>query len=470
MKKHLIIIACLLSAYSMNAQTHSDIFNKPLYEVLSEIQTKYNVTINYSPNRIKDGTVTNAVWKMHLTDVEATLTNILYPLDLRFRKDGEKTYSIVSFQHHQKPEAEGAANLKAMLALYPTLGQWEARKTAVRENILQQIGLSPFPQKNPLNPRIVNKRSYDGYTVENVALEVLPGVYLAGSLYKPAKKGKYPAMLCPHGHFYNQDVNLRNRYRPDHQYRCAMLARMGVIAFSYDMFAWNEGEIQVPAVHHGTSLALTMQTWNSIRVIDFLTSLADVDASRVGITGASGGGTQTFLAAALDPRITLSVPAVMVSSHFYGGCPCESGLPIHHLSNAMSTNNVEIAALFAPKPQLLISIGTDWSCNTPTVEHPYLQAVYSLYGKKDAVENVHFAEERHDYGPSKRNALYHFVAKHFNLDIKKIQNKEGKIDESKVTIEPGEKLFAFGVEQKLPENAVRGADAVRKALRDAQTK
>lgn len=468
MKKYFILVACLLLTYHLHSQTPGEVYDKPLNEVLNDIQAKYDVTIQYSNDRVKDKMVTKAVWRMSLSDVESTLTNILYPFDLRFRKDGEKSYSIIPFDYWVKPETEGAANLKALLGLYPALAQWEARKAAVRENILQQIGLSPLPKKTPLNPKIVNKRSYDGYTVENVSLEVLPGVYVCGSLYKPAKKGKYPAMLCPHGHFDSQNVNERGRYRPEHQYRCAMLARMGVIAFSYDMFAWNEGSLQVPREEHRTGLALTMQTWNSIRVVDFLSSLSDVDATRIGITGASGGGTQTFLAAALDGRIALSVPTVMVSCHFFGGCPCESGLPIHHLNNAMSTNNAEIAALFAPLPQLITSDGADWTSNSPTVEFPYLQAVYSLYGKKDAVENAHFADEVHDYGPSKRYAMYRFVAKHFHLDMTKIQDKTGNFDESKVTIEPAEKMFAFGIQQQLPANAVLGADAVRKALLDMQ--
>lgn len=468
MKKYLILIVCLFLMYDLNAQTASEIYDKPLGEVLNDIQAKYKVTIRCSNDRVKDIIVTNAVWRMHLLDVEATLTNILYPFDLRFRKEGEKTYNVVPIDFRMKPEAEGAADLRAMLDHYPTLQQWETRKIVVREHILREIGLSPFPQKNPLNPKIVNKRKYDGYTVENVSLEVLPGVYLCGSLYKPAKKGKNPAMLCPHGHFESENVNERGRYRPEHQYRCAMLARMGVVAFSYDMFAWNEGALQVPKEAHSTGLALTMQTWNSIRVIDFLCSLSDVDATKIGITGASGGGTQSFLAAALDQRITLSIPAVMVSSHFYGGCPCESGLPIHHLNSAMSTNNVEIAAMFAPKPQLIISIGNDWSHNNPKVELPFLQSVYSFYNKKDAVENAHFADENHDYGPSKRYAMYRFVAKHFNLDVKKVQDQAGKFDESKVILETAEKMFAFGIQQKIPGNAVLGADGVRKALHGMQ--
>lgn len=230
----------------------------------------------------------------------------------------------------------------------------------------------------------------------------------------------------PHGHFDSPNVNESGRYRREVQYRCAMLARMGAIAFNYDMFAWNENSLQVPKEEHYTALALIMQIWNSIRVIDFLSSLSDVDTIRIGITGASGGGTQSFFAAALDHRIALSVPAVIVASHTYGACPCEIGSPIHHLDNALATNNVEFSALFAPKPQLVISVGKDMTCNTPTVEFPYLQKVYSLYGEKDAIENTHFADEVHDYGPSKRYAMYQFVAKHFNLDIKKYRINQVK--------------------------------------------
>ena len=194
----------------------------------------------------------------------------------------------------------------------------------------------------------------------------------------------------------------------------------------------------------------------------------DVDAARIGITGASGGGTQSFYTAAFDPRVALSASAVIAACHTYGACPCEIGFPIHFLENTLATNNVEIPALFSPKPQLIISVGKDMTLNTPNVEFPYLQAVYSLYGKKENVENAHFADEGHDYGPSKRHALYHFVAKHFNLDIKKIQDKAGNFDESKVTIEPAEKMFAFGAEQKLPANAVTGAAALKKALQIMQ--
>lgn len=243
---------------------------------------------------------------------------------------------------------------------------------------------------------------------------------------------------------------------------------MGVIVYSYDMFGWGESNYQVPLKDHRQGIALTMQTWNSMRALDFLLSLKNADDKRVGITGASGGGTQTIIASALDERITLSVPVVMVSSYFFGGCPCESGLPIHFLDNDFNTNNAEIAALFSPKPLLVISDGNDWTQNVPTIEFPYLQKVYSIYNQKDKVKNVHLALEGHDYGYSKRAAMYNFVAENFKLNTKGILKNDDSWDESKVTIEPATEMYVFRENISFPKNAVMGIEAIKQVLINAQ--
>ena len=368
----------------------------------------------------------------------------------------------------ERPVEEGKEHLDLLMASYMDVKGWETRKAELRKCFLEQLNLSPFPKKTPLDPVYTEKRKYDGYTVENVGIETIPGVYLCGSLYRPAKgKGPFPAVLSPHGHFNSTDLNEYGRYRPDQQYRCATLARMGAVVFSYEMFAYGESLLQVTTEDHRTGLALTMQTLNSIRVIDFLTSLSYVDPERIGVTGASGGGTQTFLLTALDKRVTVSVPVVMVSSYFFGGCPCESGLPIHSCSD-FGTNNAEIAAMASPRPLMVISDGNDWTRNVPEIEFPYLQKVYALYGKQENVENVHLADEDNDYGISKRMAMYGFMAKHLGLDINAVRDKAGKIDESKVTIEKYESLLVFGREGKLPPDAVTGAESVRKTLKSLQ--
>lgn len=468
MKIRILLTLGLFATISVSfAQKPEEVYRKPLKEVLDDISRKYDITIDYNESIVKDMTVAYPGWR-YRSEAETTLNNILMPLDMVFQKTGDKRYRINVFEYYRRPPEEGKKHLDKLLALYPTVEKWEARKAELRKCFMEKLNLWPVPVRTPLNPLITNQRKMDGYIVENVAIESIPGVYLTGSLYRPLKgRGPFPAVLCPYGHFSNPDTNLYGRYRPDMQYRCATLARMGAVVFSYDMFAWGESRLQFSEEMHRTGLAMTMQTLNSMRAIDFLVSLPYVDGKRIGITGASGGGTQSFLAAALDDRISVSVPVVMVSSYFFGGCPCESGLPVHSCSE-YGTNNAEIAAMVSPKPLLVISDGSDWTQDVPEIEFPYLKKVYGLYGKEENVVNVHLAEEGHDYGFSKRAAMYEFMARHLGLKIDAVRDKSGKIDESKVTIEKYDRMLAFGKNKNLPAGALRNPEDVRKVLKSLQ--
>ena len=345
--------------------------------------------------------------------------------------DSEKPQLCVG---NYQTEEQAKEQLARFAATYSTLSEWQQRAQRIREGILRGAGLWPLPKRCPLNPIIHSKRVYDGYSVENVAIESLPGVFVTGSLYTPTKgSGPFPVVLCPHGHW--SDPADYGRFRPDMQKRCATLARMGAIVFAYDMVGY--GDWANAGWQHRRPNVFKLQLWNSIRLVDFLTSRADVDPKRIAITGASGGGTQSFMLTAVDDRVAVSVPVVMVSAHFFGGCVCESGMPVHK-SKSHETSNVEIAAAAAPRPLMLISNGKDWTKNTPNVEY------------------LHLPNEDHDYGRSKRIGAYKFLARHLGLSLAEVIDQTGQINEDTVVIEEKDKLYVFNAEHPRPANAVPG--------------
>ena len=358
---------------------------------------------------------------------------------------------------HVSP-AQGQRDLTAYAKTFSNLAQWQARARNLKQGILRGANLDPLPAPSPLRPIFGLTREYKGYAVQNVAFESVPGFFVTGNLYLPREKaGKNAGILCPHGHFAD------GRFRAAHQIRCATLARMGAVVFAYDMVGRGEST----QMGHQQSAALTMQILNSIRAVDFLCSLPAVDADRIGITGASGGGTQTFLLAALDERVAASAPVVMVAANYYGGCKCESGLPIHK-SQTHNTNNAEIAALSAPRPLLLVSCGADWTQHTPNIELPYIRRIFEFFDRGDAVENAHFPKQQHDYNQSKRKVVYAFLARHLKLDHAAVTKADGTIDESEILIETPEVLKVFNDTHPRPSHAAADTRAVLDSLKKMQ--
>lgn len=311
---------------------------------------------------------------------------------------------------------------------------WEARRQAVREQVLVANGLWPLPPKTPLRPVIHGKIDRDDYTVEKVFFASLPGHYVSGNLYRPkGKKGKLPGVLCPHGHWANgrffdagetaakaqikqgaEKTMAGARYPL--QARCAQLARMGCVVFHYDMVGYADST----AIPHRTGFTdadaalrlqsfMGLQSWNSIRALDFLLGLPDVDAKRIGVTGASGGGTQTFILCGIDDRPAVAFPAVMVSTQMQGGCICENCSYLRQ-----GTGNVEFAGLFAPKP-LGMTGAKDWTIDIERKGLPELKALYKLYGAEDRVLARCFPEFGHNYNQVSREVMYNWFNKHLRL-------------------------------------------------------
>jgi dienelactone hydrolase len=327
--------------------------------------------------------------------------------------------------------------------------EWAERAEALRRQVRVSLGLWPWPTRTPLNAVVHGPVARGGYTVERVFFESVPGHFVTGSLYRPAgRTGRLPAVLSPHGHWPGgrfQDIaeperrkqlasgaeRFDNAARHILQARAVQLARMGAVVFLYDMIGYADS-VQIPqGIAHSPrgrerkgpdeglffsmdaelklQSILGLQMWNAVRALDFLTSLPDVDPARIAVTGASGGGTQTFLLGAIDDRPAVAFPAVMVSARMQGGCTCENADYLR-----AGTGNVELAALFAPKP-LGMTAADDWTRTMPTDGFPQLQAHYDLFRAKDKVQLFPFLQFGHNYNHVSRAAMYGFLSRHLGL-------------------------------------------------------
>jgi dienelactone hydrolase len=311
--------------------------------------------------------------------------------------------------HDSRNDKEPGTDTHFRMPVYRTLADWEGRKASLRKQILSAAGLLPMPEKTPLDPRIFGRIVDGDYSIEKVLLETLPGYYLGGNLYRPAgKSGKFPAVATPHGHWtYGRLENTELATIPG---RCINLARQGYVVFAYDMVGYND-TIQTPHAFGGPREQiwsfgpLGLQLWNSIRVVDFLQSLAEVDAERIAATGASGGGTQTFLLTAVDDRVKVSAPVNMLSAIMQGGSPCENAPNLR-----VDAFNLEIGAMTAPRPLLMVSATGDWTRNTPREEFPAIQSIYELYKQPARIETIQI-DALHNYNQRSREAVYGFFGK-----------------------------------------------------------
>jgi len=377
------------------------------------------------------------------------------------------------------------------------IDSWKQRQAQLRKRLLVANGLWPLPERTPLNAKVFGKTEREGFTVEKVYFESYPGHFVSGLLFRPTESnGKHPAVLSPHGHggrlqdhgdgikglIENGDEVYEASGRFPKLARCAQLARMGCVTFIYDMEGYVDS-LQLPMeVSHRLNNArpdlespeqwgffsaqaemrlqsiMGVQTWNSIRALDFLTSLPDVDAKRIGITGGSGGGTQTIVLGAIDDRPVVSFPQGMVSTDMQGGCPCENCNLLR-----VDTGNVELAGLFAPRP-IAMTGANDWTSEIQTKGYPELQKLYGLYDKPEDVFCVSYLQFGHNYNYVTRRVMYHWFNKHLGL-----RHKE-PIVEKDYQLLTDEQVHVWDDEHPAPEAGVAHEVKLLKAIDDASKK
>ena len=345
-----------------------------------------------------------------------------------------------------------------------TRTQWKAHAQEIRAQVLVSCGLWPLPEKTPLRAKIFGKIERAGYSVEKVYFQTYPGFYLAGNLYRPLGKGKgpFPGVLNPHGHWANGRMS--DTKEASVAARCIGFARQGMVAFSYDMVGYNDthfpdsrspdlrAKYPFYEVHRqfginrtdelwGISL-MGLQTWNSIRALDFLESLPDVDKKRLACTGASGGGTQTFMLGSVEDRLAAQAPVVMVSHTMQGGCQCENapGLRVEY-------SNMEIAAAAAPRPQIIVAATGDWTKMTLEVEGPAIKSIYDLFGAAGRLRYVRFDYD-HNYNQTSREAVYSWFGRWLLRHPDPASLKEQPYQK-----EPDADLLVFP-DNKLPDDAL----------------
>lgn len=423
--KRFFLQALMFYSVVAGAQTFDSKYTRPLGDVLNDVSKRFGVKLKYNVDTtgLK---LTYADFRIRPYSVEETLNNILSPFDFKAIKQNNKLYKIKPYEYPRRQPEDGTKLIKWLSSLYSDKSAWEARKDTLKKEVRMRLEIDkllPLCSNEP--PKYSKIRKFDGYTVQNFRLKTVNGHTVCGSIYSPITKGKHPLIICPNGHFAN------GRYGEVQQLRLGTLARMGAICVDYDLWGWGQSADVVGKEAHQTAEAHIMQAINGIRILDWMICRKDVDTKRIGVNGGSGGGTQTVLLTVLDDRYTACNPVVSMSSWFDGGCPCESGMPIQ-LSGG-GTCNAELAAMFAPRPMMIVSDGGDWTSTTPELEYPYLQKIYNFYDAKQNISNIHLPNERHDFGPNKRNAVYNFFIDTFGLDA-------SKLDENKITIEDEEAL------------------------------
>ena len=465
MKKLLIIFIAigflpyggrLGGGYLFAQNTYSDNFTRSLSDVMRDVEQRFDVRFKYNVDTV-GVKLTFADWRIRPYSLEETLTNICQHFDWNWWKQNDKLYKIKPYEYPRRHTEEGEKMLNYLSTLYQDRAQWEQRRDSLRREVRQLLGIDEYlqacvPNAKPILSKVLK---HDGYTTQNICIELNPGEHVFGTIYTPlrskrqgARSKTFPLIICPDGHWVT-------RSREDEQKRLGTLARMGAICVDFDLYGYGQTEPEVIAYHqkdsslhpplgragvgsldgaslHRTPRAHVYQVACALKLLDYMWNhRKDVDKTRIGVNGGSGGGTHTVLLTALDNRFTAAAPTVNLASHFDGGCPCESGMPIQRAGGG--TCNPEILAMFAPNPVQVVSDGGDWTASVPTLEYPYLQRIWGFYGASDKVENVHLPDERHDYGPNKRQANYDFFIRVFGLD-------RSMLDESKVTIQPKEAL------------------------------
>jgi dienelactone hydrolase len=276
--------------------------------------------------------------------------------------------------------------------------EFKSHQAAMRRQLLEGIALWPLPERLPLNVATTEALDHPWCTVRRVYYQLWPGVYASGLLFVPKEMPERPApaMLCPHGHWGQGNAH------PIVQSRCLVFAKMGYVTFSpnqnhYEDLNWG--------ISHQT-----LGVWGNVRALDFLQSLPEVDRERIGVCGESGGGLQTQMLTALDPRVRAATVAGMTCNFREIIFPHTAHCDCNHFPNVMRWLDApELSALSCPVPIQYLTMN-DWTRNFQQDDYPAITRLYAANGAPDRTHCRYEATE-HTYDRSKREWTYWWMDK-----------------------------------------------------------
>ncbi|MBO7404151.1 MAG: acetylxylan esterase, partial [Clostridia bacterium] len=331
----------------------------------------------------------------------------------------------------------------------------DRRREELRYNLRMAAGLYPWPEKTPMNVKREPVGSYDGFRIEKIMFETRPGFWSTGNLYlpDPMPAGKCPAILNVIGHWLRQ--RLTRMDEADYPQQIANFAMMGFVCLVTDMIGMVDSR-QISHEYGGGELELWLsnglgvQLWNNIRALDLLSAMPEVDPERIGVTGASGGGSQSLFLALADDRIKAAAPINMISLMMQGGCDCENAPGLRR-----DTDNGEMCAMLAPRPLFLAGSTGDWTKDQETREVPAVLEAYRQYNAEAMVEHYYQVAD-HQYNRKTRERVYAFFARY-------LMGKEIAWAEQEIDIGPVEDLTWFRGEGHAP--GIEGDEAFFEAFR-----
>ncbi len=298
-----------------------------------------------------------------------------------------------------------------------TRALWDERLKRARAGLARAFGRVPDPPC-PLDPEVLGTLSRPGYAIERLTFQSRPGVRVTANLYRPDPvKRPCPAVLSVHGHWAwaRMDVHV--------QPRCIALAKLGYVVLGVDAFGAGERAIDPgPGTYHGGLIGASLlpvgtpliglQVNDNRRAVDYLISRPEVDASRLGVTGASGGGNQTLYAGATDERLKAVIPVCGIGTYdaylSAACCVCEI-----NVGGAVHATTGDLLAMVAPRALLVISAKRDapqFSVGEAAKSVTQARPRFRLLGADEKIRHL-AVDSDHDYNAPMREAMYGWVEK-----------------------------------------------------------